>query len=147
MLKLISSIGLALTLAELKQRIRRLVTQGMLGAIGAVILLVGLIFLLVALHLWISVLLNPIASAAIIGGTLLFVALIFFLVAKAKGGAAAPSRPAPAASRPQENLAGLADLLGSPALRNQALLVGGLALILGFMFGRRARGDGDDDED
>ena len=64
MLKLASSIGLALALADLKQRIRHWVRAGYLGAVGALFAVIALCFFLVALHLYLSGLLNPIASAA-----------------------------------------------------------------------------------
>jgi hypothetical protein len=143
MLKLISSIGLALTLAEIKQRVRRLVTQGILSAIGLAFLLIGVCFLLVAGHLYLSKLLNPIASAAIIGGALLFVALIFFLVASAKGRAAPRPAAAPRASV-DESMSRVGDALGGTSLASPALMIAGLALLLGFLFGRRS-GKSDDD--
>ncbi len=146
MLKLASSIGLAFALSELKQRIRRLVTQGVLGAIGGVILLIGLVFLLVAAHLGLSLYVPPFASAAIIGGVLILVALIFFLVARSKGGASAPSRPSPpppVAETAQDKMAELGLSFGSGGA-TPALLVAGLALILGFVFGRRSGGSADD---
>jgi hypothetical protein len=144
MFKLASSIGFALALAELKQRIRVLIAQGILGAIGGVVFLVGFCFLLVALHLWLSAVLNPIASAAIIGIVLVVIAAILFLVARLKGRAGTRA-PAPPRTASQDNFSGLGDLLGSPALRNQALVVGGLALILGFLAGRRPRRDDERD--
>lgn len=140
MLKLISSIGIALTLAELKQRVRRLVTQGILGAVGVIFLLIGLCFLLVAAHLYLSSLLNPIASAAIIGGALVFIAFILFVAARMKGSGAARSAPPPRPSA-EENMARLADTVGAPPLANPALIIAGLALLLGFLFGRRAKSD------
>jgi hypothetical protein len=143
MLKLISSIGLALTLAEIKQRVRRLVTQGILSAIGLAFLLIGVCFLLVAGHLYLSKLLNPIASAAIIGGALLFVALIFFLVASAKGRAAPRPAAAPRTSV-DESMSRVGDALGGTSLASPALMIAGLALLLGFLFGRRS-GKSDDD--
>jgi Putative Actinobacterial Holin-X, holin superfamily III len=141
MLKLASSIGFALALAELKQRIRRLVTQGILGAIGGIILLIGLCFLLVAAHLYLSTLLNPIASAAIIGGALVVIALIFFAVARAKGGGSRQPPAPPRTEAAQENIGRLGVALGGSPLTNSAFLVAGLALVLGFMFGRRSKGD------
>jgi hypothetical protein len=143
MLKLISSIGLALTLAEIKQRVRRLVTQGILSAIGLAFLLIGVCFLLVAGHLYLSKLLNPIASAAIIGGALLFVALIFFLVASAKGSAAPRPAAAPRTSV-DESMSRVGDALGGTSFASPALMIAGLALLLGFLFGRRS-GKSDDD--
>ena len=141
MLKLASSIGIAFALAELKQRVRRLVTQGVLGAIGAAFLLIGICFLLVAAHLWLSQVLNPIASAAIIGGALLFIALIFFLVAGMKGRGAQRRPPTPPrVDAAEENIGRLGDALGATPLASPALLIAGLALILGFVFGRRSRG-------
>jgi Putative Actinobacterial Holin-X, holin superfamily III len=140
MFKLASSIGFALALAELKQRVRRLVTQGILGAIGAVLFLIGFCFLLVAAHLYLSQLLNPIASAAIIGGALLVIALMFFLIASMKGSGAA--RRAQPASVAEDNMARLADAVGPKPLANPALVIAGLALVLGFLFGRRTKSDG-----
>ncbi len=139
MFKLASSIGFALALAELKQRVRRLVTQGILGAIGAVLFLIGFCFLLVAAHLYLSQLLNPIASAAIIGGALLVIALIFFLIASMTGSGAA--RRAQPASVAEDNMARLADAVGPKPLANPALVIAGLALVLGFLFGRRTKSD------
>ena len=51
MLKLISSIGLALALADLKRRIRHWVRSGILGAVGALFAVIALCFFLVAAHL------------------------------------------------------------------------------------------------
>jgi Putative Actinobacterial Holin-X, holin superfamily III len=142
MLKLASSIGIAFALAELKQRVRRVVTQGVLGAIGVAFLLIGICFLLVAAHLWLSQVLNPVASAAIIGGALLLIALIFFLVAGMKGrGAARRPPPPPRVDTAEENLGRLGDALGAAPFASPALLIAGLALILGFVFGRRSRGE------
>src|SRR4051812_36825878 len=81
MFKLVSSLGLALALADLKRRIGHLVRAGILGVVGTVLAVIALCFLLVALHLWISGLLNPIASAAIIGAVLFLIALILFFLA------------------------------------------------------------------
>ncbi len=142
MLKLASSLGFALALSELKQRVRRLMTQGVIGLAGVVVFLIGFCFLLVAGHLYLSQLLNPIASAAIIGGVLILVALILFLVAKGKGSAAPPRRaPTPQAGGVEENMARLQQAVGSTPLANPALIIAGLALLLGFFFGRRKKGD------
>ena len=148
MLKFASSIGFALALAEMKQRVRRLVTQGILGAVGAVFFLIGFCFLLAAAHLWLSRLLDPIASAAIIGGALIFVALVLFLIASAKGKRRAPPPPPlrenPLGDAARDGMARLGEAIGSgQGLKNPALLVAGLALVAGFLLGRRGGGDKD----
>ncbi len=141
MLKLASSIGLALALSELKQRMRRLVAQGVMGLLSGVFFLIGLCFLLVAAHLYLSRLLNPIASASIIGGVLIFVALILFLAARMKGAGAPSHAPTPQAASVEENMAKLSRAVGSTPLANPAVVIAGLALLLGFLFGRRTRSD------
>jgi hypothetical protein len=144
MLKLASSVGLALAVANLKRRIRNLAVRGILGAVGAVLLVVSVSFFLVAAHLWLSDLLNPIASAAIIGGVLLLIAVLLFFLA---------SRPmreqASAVESPVEELGDtlrqgtsrLGEALGPPGspLRNPVLQAAGLALIAGFFLGRRGK--------
>jgi hypothetical protein len=138
MLKLASSIGLALALADLKARLRRLAAQGVLALIGLALLMIGVCFLLVAAHLYLSEVLSPVASAAIIGGALVFLALIFFLAAQMKGRPQA-ARPTAAAG---EGVARLGDAIGPNPLANPTLLMAAAAVLLGFMFGRRTkRGD------
>jgi hypothetical protein len=150
MLKLASSVGLALAVANLKRRIRYLAVRGILGAVGAVVLFISVCFFLVAAHLWLSDLLNPIASAAIIGGVLLFIAVLLFFLA---------SRPmreqARAVESPIEELGDtlrqgasrLSEALGPPGspLRNPVLQAAGLALIAGFFLGRRGKRRDDKD--
>jgi amino acid transporter len=146
MFKLASSIGFALALADLKRRIHHWVRSGIFGAIGFVLLLIGLCFLLVALHLYLSGLLNPIASAAIIGGVLVLFALILFFVASRP-----MDRTAKAASAEQpvgqigdalrEGMARLGQAAGSEGspLRNPLLQAAGVALVVGYFLGRRGR--------
>lgn len=152
MLKLASTVGLALAVANLKRRIRNLVVRGILGAIGAVLAIFALSFLLVALHLWISDLLNPIASAVIIGGVLAVIAIVLFLLA---------SRPMREQARSVEQPAAeLGDLLrdgmnrlgggqGQSALTSPIVLATALALVSGIFLGwrgsRAARRSRDDD--
>lgn len=154
MFKLASSIGFALALAELKQRIRHWVRSGMLGAVGGVILLIALCFLLVALHLYLSELLNPIASAGIIGGVLLLIAIILFFLAsrpmRAKPAAASAQKPAEgigdAFSDGLSKLGQMAGASGSP-IRNPLFQAAGVALVVGYLLGRRGRRPKDDSED
>ena len=141
MLKLASSIGLALALSEFKQRMRRLAAQGMLALVGGIFLLIAFCFFLVAAHLYLSRLLNPIASAAIIGGALVVVALILFLLARLQGTAAPRRAPAPQTSPVEDGMAKLNEAFGALPAANPALVIAGLALVLGFLFGRRARRD------
>ena len=146
MFKLARSIGLAFALADLKRRIRHWVRSGIVGAVGALFAIIALCFFLVAAHLYLSSLLNPIASAAIIGGALLFIALILFVVATRplKAHAAAPKESEPAAGVGDAFREGMARLSqtagaeGSP-LRNPTVQAAGLALIAGFFFGRRSK--------
>jgi hypothetical protein len=145
MWKLASSIGLALALADLKARVRRLVTQGILGTIGAVFFLIGFCFLLVAAHLFLSEVLNPIASAAIIGGVLIIVALFLFLLARLKGSSgSARSSAARPANTAEENMGRLGETFASTSLANPMLVAAGFALLVGFLFGRRSKRDSDD---
>ena len=157
MFKLASSIGLALALAELKQRIRHWIRSGIFGVVGAVIAVIALCFLLVALHLYLSGLLNPIASAAIIGGVLLLIAIILFFIASRpmRASPAAQSAPSPATgvgSMFSENFAKFGQLAGASGspIRNPLFQAAGIALIVGYLLGRRGRrskDDGDQDED
>lgn len=144
MLRLASSVGLALAVANLKRRIRTLTIRGILGVAGAVALVISICFFLVAAHLYLSSLLNPVASAAIIGGVLLFIAVLLFFLA---------SRPmreqARAAEDPigemgdtfRQGAARINEALGPEGslLRNPVLQAAGLALIAGFVLGRRGR--------
>jgi hypothetical protein len=147
MLKFASSMGVALAVANLKQRMRAMAVRGVLGLAGAIVLVVSICFFLVAAHLWLSGLLNPIASAAIIGGVLLVVALLLFFIA---------SRPvrAPKAENPVEQLGetlrqgatrfGESLGAGQAPLKNPVFLTAGLALLAGFLLGRRAKPRGKD---
>jgi hypothetical protein len=154
MFKLASSIGFALALAELRQRIRHWVRSGIFGAVGSVIFVIALCFLLVALHLYLSGLLNPIASAAIIGGVLLLIALILFFLAsrpiRAKPAAANMQTPAAGAgdtfSESISHLGQMAGASGSP-IRNPLFQAAGVALVVGYLLGRRGRRPKDDSED
>lgn len=150
MLRLLSSIGLSLAAADLKRRVRYLVRSGILGAVGALFALIALCFFLIAAHLALSIWLTPIASAAIIGGVLLVIALILFFVA---------SRPMKKSTpRPivQESASGMGDAIregmakfGEAAgasdspLRNPIVQTAGMALIMGFLLGRRSKRDKD----
>ena len=153
MLKLLQTVGLALAVANLKRRIRNLAVRGVFGAAGAIVLVVAICFFLVALHLWISDVLNPVASAAIIGGVLLAIALLLFFLA---------SRPMrEQASVAEQPLGQMGDMLsdgmarlnraagteGSP-LRNPVLQAASLALVAGLFLGWRGtrRGRKEDDD-
>ena len=153
MFKIASSIGFALALAELKQRIHHWVKSGIFGAVGCVILIIALCFLLVALHLYLSDLLNPIASAAIIGGVLLLLAIIlFFLASRPMRVKPASNTPSPAAGAGDAFSEGFAKLgqmaggSGSP-IRNPLFQAAGVALVVGYLLGRRGRRQKDDSED
>ncbi len=144
MLKLASSVGLALAVANLKRRIRNLAVRGILGAVGAVVLVVSLCFFLVAAHLFLSGLLNPIASAAIVGGVLLAIALLLFFLASRpmREQARAVENPMEEVSdRLREGASRLNEALGpsSSPLRNPVFQAAGLALLAGFFLGRRGR--------
>jgi hypothetical protein len=145
MLKLASSLGFALALADLRRRIRIWVRSGILAAAGAVVLLISFCFFLVALHLWISRLLNPIASAAIIGGVLLLIALILFLLAFGmKGGGAARRSMADQADDIGDAMQGGMSRFGAALgpgspLKNPIFQAAGLAIIGGFLLGRKSK--------
>ena len=149
MFKLASSIGLALALAELKQRIRHWIRSGIFGVVGAVIAVIALCFLLVALHLYLSGLLNPIASAAIIGGVLLLIAIILFFIASRpmRSASKPPAKPAgQAADTFSESLSRLGQMAGTGGLfANPLLPIAGVALAVGYLLGRRGRRPNDDE--
>ena len=146
MLKLISSIGLAVALADLKRRIRHWVRSGILGAVGALFAVIALCFFLVAAHLYLSGLLNPIASALIIGGVLLVIALILLFLA---------SRPLPGSSSAKgqpESLGGIGEGTGQDwtqssavdaVLRHPLFPAAAMALVAGFFLGRRSKREKD----
>jgi len=151
MWKLASSIGLALAVADLKRRIQHWVRSGILGAIGAVLALIALCFFLVAVHLWLSWVLNPIGSALIIGGVLLVIALILFFVASRP----LDARPV-AAVRDDNPGAQLGDMLRDGASRlggsnspllSPVFLASLAALAAGVIAGRRSKSDRRDDRD
>lgn len=151
MLKLASSIGLALALADLKRRIHHWVRSGILGAIGALFAVFALAFLLVAAHLSLSRLLNPIASAAIIGGLLLLVALLLFFIASR------PMTPRAPVSSQADPISGAGDTMrdaaarfgpaGSALLRNPLFPAAAVALLAGIFLGRRTKRDRDRTKD
>jgi hypothetical protein len=154
MFKLASSIGFALALAELRQRIRHWIKSGILGGVGGVILVIALCFLLVALHLYLSDLLSPIASASIIGGVLLLIAIILFFLAsrpmRAKAAAAsAQSSTAGAGDTISESISRLGQMAGASGspIRNPLFQAAGVALVVGYLLGRRGRRQKDDRED
>ncbi len=144
MLKQARSVGIALVTSRVKRRVRAIAVRGSLGFAGAIVFFGALCFLLLAAHLGLSALINPIASAAIIGGVLLVAALILFLLA---------SRPIKAGDRKgqdsveeavdelKESVSRLGDRLGTdqPPLKNPIVVGAGLALVIGFLLGRRDR--------
>jgi hypothetical protein len=144
MFKLASSIGLALAIAELKRRIHHWIRSGIFGAVGAVIAVIAICFLLVALHLFLSDVLNPIASAAIIGGVLLLIALILFFVASRpmrSGGAPAAKPALQGGDSFSDSLSRLSQMAGAGGLLSNPLLpIAGVALVVGYLLGRRGRG-------
>ena len=146
MFKLASSIGLALALADLKRRIHHWVRSGIVGAVGALFAIIALCFFLVAAHLYLSSLLNPIASAAIIGGVLLIVALILFYAASRPLGARAPtpSEADPLAGVGDSFREGLARFgIGGSLLRHPLFPAAVTALVAGIFLGRRTKRDKD----
>jgi hypothetical protein len=147
MLKLASTVGLALTVANLKRRIRNLAVRGILGTVGAVIAVIAICFLLVALHLWLSGVLNPIASAAIIGGVLLAIALLLFFLASRPMREQARGVEQPAAQLGNVLRDGMARLSGGSGrspLRDPIVLAAALALVSGIFLGWRGARFGKD---
>ncbi len=138
-------MGLALAVAKLKQRIRSLAIRGTLGVAGLIVLIVSVCFFLVAAHLYLSELLNPIASAAIIGGALLLIALILFFLASRPLGEARAENPVEELSQTfQEGRERINDALGpegSP-LRSPVVQAAALAVVAGFFLGRRTNRGG-----
>ena len=151
MLKLVSSLGLALALADLKRRIRHWMRAGVFGAAGAVLALIGLCFLLVALHLWVSGLLNPIASAAIIGGVLVVIALILIFLASRPMAARAPAPtqvdPTASAGDTLQDAMARFGPAGAAIARHPLFPAAAMALVAGFFLGRRSKRDRDRETD
>jgi hypothetical protein len=150
MFKLAGSIGLALALADLKRRIRHWVRSGILGAAGTLFAVLALCFFLVALHLALSRMLNPIGSAAIIGGMLLVIALILFFMASR------PLEDRPAVAEEADPVANIGDSLregmarfgsGGALLRHPLFPAAVTALLAGFFLGRRTKRDRNRDAD
>jgi hypothetical protein len=142
MLRIASTVSMALAVANLKRRIRVLAIRAGFGVAGVVVLVFALAFILVAAHLGLSLLVHPIASAAIIGFVLLFTGVVLLFLA---------SRPRREQSKAIENPVGqvgsflsdgLKHLSSASAternpLRNPVFQVSILALAAGFFFGRR----------
>lgn len=146
MLKLAGTVGLALAVANLKRRIRVLAVRGILAGCGIAVFVVSLCFFLVAAHLWLSIQVGGIGSAAIIGGVLLVVALILLFLASRpmREQARAVEQPAEQVGNVfSEGLARLGQAAGSrqSPLRNPVFQAASLALIAGLFLGRRTRRD------
>jgi Co/Zn/Cd efflux system component len=146
MLKLLNSVGLSLLAADLKRHVRHLVRSGILGVVGTLLAVIALCFFLVAAHLALSRWLDPIASAAIIGGALLAIALILFFAASRPFKVRRPASNKPetdthAADALREGMARFGEAAGASdsPLRNPAVQTAGIALITGFLLGRRSR--------
>ena len=149
MIRLASSVGLALALANLRQRLRKIALRGGLAVAGAIVLVAAICFFLVAGHLYLSTHLNPIASAAIIGGVLLAIALLLlFLASRPIRDPDTDKRLGEAGDKLREATARLTDALGPPGtpLRNPVVAAFGLTLVLGFLLGRRSRRRDPDDD-
>jgi hypothetical protein len=140
--------GLALAVAELKQRIRGLAIKGALAAAGLLVAVIALCFFLVALHVLLSDAVGSAGSAAIIGGVLLLIALILFFIASrpAKTTAASPLTGGTASGQSWGRLAQSATSGESP-LMNPVFQAAALALAAGFFLGRkRPERDNQDDD-
>jgi hypothetical protein len=142
MLRLASTVGMALAVANLRRRLRVLAVRAGYGVAGTIVLVFALAFILVTAHLGLSRLVDPIASAAIIGFALLFLGVVLLFVA---------SRPRREQSRAVEHPVGQMGSLLSDGikhlsstsatepnpLRNPVFQVSLLALAAGFFLGRR----------
>jgi hypothetical protein len=153
LLTLIRSVGLAVALAELKRRVRAMAQRGVLGFAGLIIFVIALCFFLVAAHLYLSSLLNPIASAAIVGGVLLLIALILFFLASrpidGKARASGDDQAAQLGDAIKDGAARIGDAFsggGGGPLQNPVLLAAGFALFAGFLLGRQGRRRGRDED-
>jgi hypothetical protein len=139
-LKLASTVGLAYGVANLKRRIRTAINQAVLGAIALFFLLAAAVFALIALHIWLSGEIGPIASAGAISVALLAVGAVFALLARRE-----PRRQPPPTETVGEQLsetlqqgyARLAQAGGGSPLTNPVVLGMAAALIAGFLLGRR----------
>jgi hypothetical protein len=145
----LKAAGLALAVANLKQRIRALAIKGALAAAGLLISVIALCFFLVTLHVFLSEAVGSAGSAAIIGGVLHLIALVlFFIASRPTTTSAAPAPLAGgAASQSWSRLAQSATSGESP-LMNPVFQAAALALAAGFFLGRkRPERDDEDDDD
>ena len=142
MLKFAGTVGLAYAAANIKRRIRAAINQAVLAGIALVFLLGAAAFALIALHVWLSEEIGPMASAGLIAVILLLLAAIFLLLARRE-----PRRQPPPAENVSEQLGetlqqGYARLAqagggGSP-WTNPVVLGMAAALALGILLGRRS---------
>ncbi|WP_026380388.1 phage holin family protein [Afifella pfennigii] len=142
MFRLLSSISLAYGAANLRRRIRVLVMQAVLAAIGLVILLFAIGYALAALHIFLSQLWTPLVSALAIAGGLFFIGLIVLLLAlrPQRETSRAAEQPFKELSQSAENtyrrMQRSLSQSGSP-LANPVVQAAGIALIIGVLLGRR----------
>lgn len=140
MLRQIYTLLTVYAAGEVKRRVRAITVRGMAGGIGAVLVVIAFCFFLVAAHLWLSDVINPIASAAIIGALLLLLALILFVVASRPMGGRGSDRPLEeAVDDLRRSVSRLSEALGTdrPSLRNPVVVGAAMALVIGFLLGRR----------
>jgi hypothetical protein len=143
----LKAAGLALAVANLKQRIRALAIKGGLAAAGLLISVIALCFFLVALHVLLSEAVGSAGSAAIIGGVLLLIALVlFFIASRPTKTSAAPAPLSGAAGQSWSRLAQSATSGESP-LMSPVFQAAALALVAGFFLGRKRPERDDQDED
>jgi hypothetical protein len=145
----LKAAGLALAVANLKQRIRALAIKGALAAGGLLIAVIALCFFLVALHVLLSEAVGSAGSAAIIGGVLLLIALILFFIASRPAKTTAASAPLTGGAASGQGWGRLAQsaTFGESPLMNPVFQAAALALAAGFFLGRKRpeRDDKDDD--
>lgn len=146
MFRFAGTVGTALAVANLKRRIRVLAIRIGIGAVGVVVLVFALAFILVTAHLALSRFVDPIASAAIIGFALLFIGVVLLFMASRPRREQSRSVEQPVGQLGSYVSQGLKHLSSSSAtepnpLRNPVFQVSLLALAAGFFLGRRRSDD------
>jgi hypothetical protein len=118
-----------------KRVLRNLAIRMTIGAIGAVLLVAALGFLLAAAHWWLAERIGAPGSAGIIGGVLLVVGLLLILFASRFGEqAVAGERPA---SQIAADPGGPTTRAAASPFANPLVQVASLALLVGIVLGRR----------
>jgi Putative Actinobacterial Holin-X, holin superfamily III len=123
--------------ADAKRRFRRGLIQVALGALGGLLVLGGVIFLVVALHDALAFRFDPLTAKLICGGGLMVLGLIAFLIARQPLSSSSIKRARPAAAS-VDIAAALGEDIGAAFSRNAGMLTIG-AFVAGLIIATRRR--------